>query len=89
VGEPGSQWKVVLSPQAARAWRKLPSTVREAIADKIDWLARNMHLIRHERLRDREECSLHIGQYRILYTYDGHDRVIYVEALGKHNQAYR
>ncbi|NCO34880.1 MAG: hypothetical protein AUJ92_21835 [Armatimonadetes bacterium CG2_30_59_28] len=84
-----AEWRIVFSPHAARVWRKLPPKVRESVSKKIDWLAENMHTIRHEKLTDRDEYSLHASQYRILYEYNTEARVIHVETIGKHDEAYR
>jgi mRNA-degrading endonuclease RelE of RelBE toxin-antitoxin system len=46
-------------------------------------------LLRHERMVGHDEYSLHVGQYRILYTLDHENERIIIEDVGKHDEAYR
>ena len=61
----------------------------ESIFKKIEWLALNVREIAHERMKGHDEFSLHVGQYRVLYTIDHERQTILVEDIGKHNAAYR
>jgi hypothetical protein len=45
------RYEVLLSEQAERSKEKLPPAIQEAIEDKLEWLAKNVHAIRHERLK--------------------------------------
>jgi len=74
--------------QLAKLARRNPHIAKDIYA-KIMWLVENADVIDHERLRGRRENSLHCGQYRIPYRRDTQGRVIIVEDIGKHDEAYR
>jgi mRNA-degrading endonuclease RelE of RelBE toxin-antitoxin system len=63
--------------------------IAKDIHAKLTWLTENAEDIDHERLQGREEYSLHCGQYRIPYLLNRADRVICIEDIGKHDEAYR
>ena len=85
-------YKVVYSSQAENFLKKLARKVPHIagdILDKIEWLAQNAEAIKHERLKGKKDFSLHCGQYRLLYALDRENRVIMIEIVGKHDEAYR
>lgn len=65
-----------------------PQTAKDAHA-KIMWLVENAYEVAHERMKGYDEYSLHIGQYRILYSLDWGNELIIIEDIDKHNAAYR
>jgi len=84
--------RVVYSPQAGKFLEKLaeksPHTTRD-ILEKIEWLAENAEVIRHERLRGTRHFSLHSGQFRVLYLWDRAQDVIIIEIIDKNDAAYQ
>jgi len=83
---------IVYTPQAEEALRRLASKaphIVEGILNKIEWLARNVDSVRHERLRGHRDFSLHCGQYRIIYWLDRSSETVIVELIGKHDEVYR
>jgi mRNA-degrading endonuclease RelE of RelBE toxin-antitoxin system len=60
-------WQVEISDSARRRLRKLPKAIQETISRRIDWLRDNADFVQYEKLVGSDECSLHVGQYRILY----------------------
>ena len=52
-------------------------------------MAANADDIAHERLQGHWEYSLHCGQYRIPYSLDRTNKVITIEDIAKHDEAYR
>lgn len=82
-------YRFAFTQRARRRLSKLPQTVARSVADKVRWLAAHAEEVRHERMKGHEEYSLHMGQYRILYTIDHGNRCIYIEDVGKHDEAYR
>lgn len=83
---------IVYTPQAEEALRRLVSKaphIVEGILNKIEWLARNVDSVRHERLRGHRDFSLHCGQYRIIYWLDRNSETVIVELIGKHDEVYR
>ena len=63
--------------------------IAKDIYKKVTWLVENAYVIAHERLKGRREYSLHCGQYRIPYSFDGTNKVITIEDIGKHDEVYR
>jgi mRNA-degrading endonuclease RelE of RelBE toxin-antitoxin system len=63
--------------------------IAQAITDKISWLMANLDELNHERMVGHNEYSLHVGQYRVLYTLDHENERIIVKDMGKHDEAYR
>jgi len=82
-------YEIVMSDEAKKRLSKLPRQIANDIVKKIARLAENADAIDHERLRGRGENSLHCGQYRIPYFRDVENRAIYIEDIGKHDEAYR
>ena len=82
-------YRFVLSRQAKRKLAKLPKDIARPVAAKIRWLAQNAEVIRHERLKNCEEYSLHSGQYRIPYSLDHEKRLVIIEDIDQHDAAYR
>ena len=82
-------FEVALEERARRQLARLPKKISGDILRKLRWLAENVEVIKHERLRDHEEYSLHCGQYRIPYLLDWTNRVIIVTDIDKHDEAYR
>ena len=82
-------YEVIISDRAKKRFSKLPRAIGDDIVRKIYWLAANADVIAHERLKGHWEYSLHCGQYRIPYSLDRANKVITIEDIGKHDEAYR
>jgi len=82
-------YRFAFTQRAGRRLSKLPRTVARSIADKVRWLAAHAEEVCHEKMKGHEEYSLHVGQYRILYIIDHENRCIFIEDVGKHDEAYR
>ena len=74
--------------QLVKLARRNPQVAQD-IFKKIEWLGRHAEEIEHERLKGREEFSLHIGQYRVPYNLDYENHMVIIEDIGKHNAVYR
>jgi mRNA-degrading endonuclease RelE of RelBE toxin-antitoxin system len=72
----------------AKLAKRNPQIAKDIYA-KIMWLTENAEDIDHKRLRGRREYSLHCGQYRIPYLLNRANRVVCIEDIGKHDEAYR
>ena len=83
------RYEVLLSEQAERSKEKLLPAIQEAIEDKLEWLAENVHAIRHERLKGLPYFSLHLGQYRVACQIDHSQGQIHVFDLDKQDEVYR
>ena len=83
------EWEVIISPTAFRRLKRISSDIAQDILDKIEWLRNDADSIKHSRLKNGEEFSLHSGQYRIIYTLDRSRRRIEILDIGKHDEAYQ
>ena len=55
--------------------------ILRGIKDKVNWLAANAEVIKHERLQAKKfkgEYSLHFGAYRVIYSLDRAKRLIII-----------
>ena len=77
------------SNASADLWRLDPSVARRVI-DKLQWLADNFHVLRHEPLRGDWErvFKLRVGAYRVLYSIEGDQRVV-VHFVRHRREVYR
>jgi len=85
-------FRIEWSDRAERQLDKLArrnSEVAQDIFEKVEWLARNVTSIDHERMHGHAEQSLHSGQYRILYSIDRANELVVIHDIDKHDAAYR
>jgi len=89
VGRQKAAYEVVFTNRARKDLKSIPQKDRQDILSKIQWLARNAATIKHERMMGHPECSLHAGQFRILYLIDHELKRITIQFIGKHDEVYR
>lgn len=61
------RYEVILSEQAERAKQKLPPSIQEAIEDRLEWLAENVHIAYQI---DHFRCQIHdcdLGKHDEVY----------------------
>ena len=66
-------YEVRFTPRAEDDLLSISDEILPGIKDKINWLAANAELIKHERLQAKKfkgEYSLHSGAYRVIYSLD-------------------
>ena len=83
---------VSFTPRAEDDLASLSFEVLRGIKGKINWLAANAEVIKHERLQAKKfkgEYSLHFGAYRIIYSLDRAKQLIIVHRVGHHKEVYR
>ena len=68
---------------------KLPSQVRDAIERKIHQLGSRLADYPHQRLTGRSEYRLRVGDYRVIYDFNGEKNTIYLIAVGNRRDIYR
>jgi mRNA-degrading endonuclease RelE of RelBE toxin-antitoxin system len=82
------EWEDRAERQLDKLARRNPEIAQD-IFEKVEWLAKNLAAIDHEKMHGHAEQSLHSGQYRILYTIDRAKERIVIEDVDKHDAAYR
>ncbi len=85
-------YEVKFTPRAEDGLYSIREEMLRGIKDKIDWLAENAEVIKHERLQAMKfkgGYSLHFGAYRIIYSLDRTKRLIIIHRVGHHREIYR
>ena len=62
----------------------IPAETLTGIKDKINWLAANAEVIKHERLQAEKfkgEYSLHFGAYRVIYSLERAKQLIIIHRV--------
>ena len=68
---------------------KLPSHVRDAIERKIHQLGSRLADYPHHRLTGRTEYRLRVGDFRVIYDFDGERKILYLITVGNRREIYR
>jgi mRNA interferase RelE/StbE len=71
------------------AFFKLPPSIRSRIESKIDAMGLRLASFPHHHLTGTSRYRLRIGDYRVIYTFDGNRGVIYLLAVGHRREIYR
>lgn len=67
----------------------LPAEIRDRIEGKIDDMGRRLDTFPHRRLKGQNRYRLRVGDYRVIYTFDGAKNVIHLLAIGNRREVYR
>ena len=71
------------------AFFKLSPAVRSRIETKIDDMGRRLTQFPHHRLTGSNRYRLRVGDYRVIYTFDGQQNVIHLLSVGHRREIYR
>lgn len=85
-------YEVKFTPRARDDLPSISAEILKGVKDKINWLAANAELIKHERLQAKKfkgEYSLHFGAYRVIYSLDRAKQLITIHRIGHHREIYR
>jgi mRNA interferase RelE/StbE len=85
-------YEVKFTPRARDDLPSISAKILTGIKDKINWLAANAEVIKHERLQAKKfagEYSLHFGAYRVIYSLDRAKQLIMIHRIGHHREVYR
>lgn len=85
-------YEVRFTPRAEDDLLSISAEILTGIKDKINWLAVNAEVIKHERLQAKKfkgEYSLHFGAYRVIYSLDRVKQLIILHRVGHHKEIYR
>ena len=85
-------YRVIVSPHALRDYKKLPPEVKPAIRDAIAALQHAPLVgpkIKPLKGRLREYLRYRVGDYRIVYTVDRSQHIVYVDYLQHRRDVYR
>ena len=85
-------YKVLLSPHAIREYKKLNPAIQPQIQEGIDSLSKNPiqgAKIKRLKGRLREYYRYRSGDYRIVYTVNQKEHVIFVDYIQHRKDVYR
>ncbi len=71
------------------AFFKLPAQVRTRIESRLDDMGLRLATFPHHRLTGSNRYRLRVGDYRIIYTFDGTANIIHLLAVGHRREIYR
>lgn len=85
-------YKVQLSPHAVRAYQKLDASIKPGVQAGLDTLQQHPlggPKIKRLTGRLRHYYRYRAGDYRIVYTVDQRERVVYVDYIQHRRDVYR
>ena len=84
------KYEVELSVIALADLSGLDSGPAQRVRDKIDWLAENADVVRHEAMTGKFQgmYRLRIGVYRAVYDLDQETRTIIFDRIGHRREVY-
>ena len=83
-------YRVELLPNAEDSIRKMDMPVRGRILRRIKWLSANLDIIKHQMLvgKFRGMYKNRIGDYRIIYSIDRVNGIMFVHRAGHRSDVY-
>jgi mRNA interferase RelE/StbE len=84
-----SRAQEIYSAEFDRIFFKLPQQVRERLEAKIAELGTKLNSFPHHRLKGSSDCRLRVGDYRVIYSFDLQENVLYLVTLGNRREIYR
>ena len=79
----------IWSSTFSRAFDDLPSSVRDAVQNRVDDLGERLESFPHQRLQGRPEFKLRVGDYRVLYEFDVKLGRLYLHYVGNRREIYK
>ncbi len=83
------RYRVLISRGAEKEMRALEGSMHARLARKILSLEDEPRPRGSQRLSERDEYRIRVGDYRILYTVDDDEREVKVVAVGHRRDVYR
>ena len=83
-----AEFKIILSGSAVKEFEKLPGSVIERVREKIRSLGSNPRQQGVKKLQGRPEHRVRVGDYRILYTIDDHEKIVDISAIRHRSDVY-
>jgi mRNA interferase RelE/StbE len=85
-------YQVILTSEAQSDLRKIASSIRTRLLDKLDWMGENAELIQHQALQGDEwkGCfKYRVGDYRIIYRMEYPAATLFVLKVGHRREVYK
>jgi len=84
-----SKYTIQISKSAAKYLADLPKVDQLRIVGVVDLLSENPLPPKALKLRGREGYLIHVGDYRILYVFNGTVMTVWVIKIGHRKDVYR
>jgi mRNA interferase RelE/StbE len=85
-----AKYRILIKPPAVKDIEAIPlKKDRRRIIDHISKLAENPRPPRYEKLSGQDKDCLRQGRYRIVYSIEDKDLVVYVIKVGRRKDVYR
>lgn len=84
-------FQVILTPEAQADIERLDPELQTRILDKLEWIGKNVELLRHQALRGEEWSGCfkyRVGDYRIVYQLDWSITSLTVLKVGHRRDVY-
>jgi mRNA interferase RelE/StbE len=84
-------YSVKFTPQAVEDLARLDKTIAQNIANKIDWLSKNIESTIPASLtgKFKGKCKLRVGDWRIVYSFEHTSQVITIYAVRHRSEVYK
>ncbi len=84
-------YQVRFAPKAAEELRHLNKTIAQRILTKIRWFSENFDNLAPEALTGHLQglFKLRVGSYRVTYSVNKTDKVLYIHLVGHRRDIYR
>lgn len=81
-------YKLELKPKVLKQLKKITRKDQEKILDKIYLLSKNPYPQYSKSLKGRDDRSMRVGNYRVIYDVYENKLVVYVLAIGHRKDVY-
>ena len=86
-------WKIEIKPSAEKQYLKLDKTTKQRIKKALQELEQNANPLLHQSVRQltgrlKGDYRIRIGDWRILFTSDKGEKIMYVYAILPRGDAY-
>lgn len=84
-------YKIIILPKAFDDLKRLDKSIAQRIAEKLNWLAKNIEAINPLPLKGNllGFYKLKFSDWRIIYELDYTKRIIYVHKIGHRSEIYK
>ena len=85
-----AKYRILIKPSAVKEIEAIsPKKDRQRLVDRISKLADNPRPPRCEKLSGQDKYRIRLGRYRIVYSIEDQDLIIYVVKIGHRKDVYR
>ncbi len=83
------KYKIYIKPSAAKELKKIPKRVLQKIIGRIKKLSKNPRPFGCEKLSDEERYRIRQGNYRIVYSIEDKELIVFVIKVSHRREVYK